>query len=72
MSDPVIAADGHTYERSAIERWLRQGKLVSPLTNFPLKSKDLYTNYALRARITEAAEATMADSPFTHAPHTMS
>jgi hypothetical protein len=26
MVDPVIAADGHTYERAAITRWFRQSK----------------------------------------------
>ena len=30
MNDPVIAADGHTYERRAIERWLSQ-KNYSPI-----------------------------------------
>ena len=33
MSDPVVAADGRTYERSAIEDWLSTGKQTSPLTN---------------------------------------
>ena len=31
MMDPVIAADGHTYERSAIQHWL-QGSSLSPVT----------------------------------------
>lgn len=26
--DPVITADGHTYERSEIERWLKTKKLA--------------------------------------------
>ena len=30
--DPVMAEDGHTYERRAIEKWLREKK-TSPLTN---------------------------------------
>ena len=29
MNDPVIAADSHTYERTAIERWL-QTNITSP------------------------------------------
>lgn len=32
MSDPVYAADGHTYEKVEMERWL-QTKTTSPLTN---------------------------------------
>lgn len=31
MDDPVIAADGYTYERSAIEDWLSRSK-ESPIT----------------------------------------
>ena len=32
MREPVVAADGHTYERAAIERWLRTST-TSPMTN---------------------------------------
>jgi hypothetical protein len=35
MRDPVIAADGHTYEREAIENWLRRGHRTSPQINLP-------------------------------------
>ena len=34
MADPVVASDGHTYERSAIVEWFRQGRLF-------LSGKDL-------------------------------
>jgi hypothetical protein len=49
MADPVVASDGHTYERSAIERVLRDSGL-SPLTREPLKW-GLFPNIALRNRI---------------------
>jgi hypothetical protein len=32
MDDPVVAADGHSYEREAIETWFR-GHNTSPMTN---------------------------------------
>eukprot|EP00039_Didymoeca_costata_P029781 m.26357 g.26357 ORF g.26357 m.26357 type:complete len:705 (-) comp7788_c0_seq1:126-2240(-) len=32
MTDPVLALDGHTYERSAIESWFQRSN-TSPLTN---------------------------------------
>jgi hypothetical protein len=35
MVDPVVAADGFTYERAAIEMWMRS-KDVSPRTREPL------------------------------------
>jgi hypothetical protein len=48
MRDPVTAADGMSYERSAIEEWLER-KTTSPYTNEPLKSTSLLPNIALRA-----------------------
>lgn len=51
MSDPVICADGFSYERSAIEKWLRQHG-TSPTTNEPLTNKKLLPNKTLKAAIT--------------------
>ena len=33
MKDPVIAADGHTYDRNAIQRSIDSGNMNSPMTN---------------------------------------
>lgn len=54
MQDPVSAADGQTYERRAIEAWLKKGDLegavpTSPLTGEPLKDKTLRPNFLARA-----------------------
>ncbi len=38
--DPVLAGDGHIYERTAIVRWIQQ-QGTSPLTREPLNLKDL-------------------------------
>jgi hypothetical protein len=48
MKDPVIAIDGHSYERSAIQKWFQTGQETSPKTNNPLSSQQLYPNHALR------------------------
>ena len=32
MDNPVMAADGHSYEKSAILEWLRGGNKLSPMT----------------------------------------
>ncbi|XP_064471946.1 WD repeat, SAM and U-box domain-containing protein 1-like [Ornithodoros turicata] len=37
MKDPVVAADGYTYERTAIMQWLESGKDTSPMTNETLE-----------------------------------
>uniref|UniRef100_A0A7S4UT27 U-box domain-containing protein n=1 Tax=Ditylum brightwellii TaxID=49249 RepID=A0A7S4UT27_9STRA len=46
MKDPVVAADGHTYERHAIRRWLQTSDM-SPLTGQTLSHKELVPNYLL-------------------------
>ena len=50
MSDPVMAADGHAYERTAIERWLAT-KSTSPLTGGELEHSILVPNHMLRRMI---------------------
>ncbi|XP_041460717.1 WD repeat, SAM and U-box domain-containing protein 1-like isoform X2 [Lytechinus variegatus] len=48
MKEPVIAADGYTYERKAIENWFRAGRNTSPMTNAPLSSINLTPNRSLK------------------------
>lgn len=52
MNDPVVLADGHTYERAAIEKWLL-ARATSPLTNLPLPQRAVYPNLAVRQVINE-------------------
>lgn len=47
MTDPVLAADGQHYERSAIQAWLADHD-TSPLTGLPLEHKFLIPNHMLR------------------------
>ena len=49
FSDPVVASDGHTYEREAITRWLRSSTR-SPITRERLTSTsvNLTPNMTLR------------------------
>lgn len=51
MSDPVVAADGHSYERSSIENWFSSGGKLSPLTGALLASQSLTPNHSLRKAI---------------------
>ena len=51
MEDPVVAQDGHTYERSAIAHWLKLGKRISPKTGARLLSTELTPNYSMRSLI---------------------
>jgi len=47
MNDPVIGKDGYTYERSAIEEWLRSHN-ESPMTRERMTANDLVPNRILR------------------------
>ncbi len=55
MSDPVIAADGHSYERAAIEKWLLTSN-ISPATNLPLLHKNLVPNHSIKMVILQYRE----------------
>ena len=52
MKDPVICSDGHTYERSAIEKWLSTNS-YSPITRQIITNNSLIPNIALRNIIQE-------------------
>ena len=52
MRDPVTACDGHSYERVAIEQWLRTHD-TSPKTGAQLRSRELLPNHSLRNSIEE-------------------
>jgi hypothetical protein len=51
MEMPVVAQDGFTYEKSAIEEWMRCKK-TSPKTNEPIEAV-LVPNFNLKSLITE-------------------
>ena len=55
MEDPVVAADGHTYERAAIERWMAK-KMMSPKTGEALESPTIFPNHAMRRQVREWQE----------------
>jgi len=44
MKDPVIAADGHTYDRNAIQQSIGSGNMNSPMTNQVLENTNLIPN----------------------------
>ncbi|KAL9237341.1 hypothetical protein vseg_011902 [Gypsophila vaccaria] len=46
MDDPYVAADGYTYNRAAIEKWLAENN-TSPTTNLPLPHKFIMPNYTI-------------------------
>ncbi|XP_072321089.1 WD repeat, SAM and U-box domain-containing protein 1 [Eucyclogobius newberryi] len=51
MKDPVIAADGYSYERAAIESWINTKNRSSPMTNLPLLTTLLTPNHTLKMAI---------------------
>ena len=61
FQDPVIAADGHSYERSAIEEWLSHHN-TSPLTNLKLPHKHLVPNRAIKSAVQSILAAGSAEA----------
>ena len=76
MRYPVLAADGHTYEREAIEHWFSNSNL-SPKTGLRLTSTNLIENIALRITIQEwmarhpAATTILTAKPYVSSPLAM-
>ena len=48
MRDPVIASDGVSYERAALEAWVAEHGAVSPTTRESIAA-DLIPNHMLRS-----------------------
>lgn len=51
MREPVMAADGYSYEREAIESWVNTKNRTSPMTNLPLQTTLLTPNRTLKMAI---------------------
>jgi len=65
MMDPVVAADGHTYERDKIEAWFASPQFAdrpvkSPMTNIQLDNTTLIPNHALKCVIQDAVDDKIA------------
>src|SRR3990167_10966745 len=59
MENPVVAADGFSYEKAAIEQWIQAFHLrqpTSPMTNLPLLNVSLIPNHTLRSAILQWSE----------------
>ncbi len=62
MLDPVITPSGHSYERTALEHYLRTVKGEDPQTRKTISVSDLTPNIALK----EAIREFLADNPWAH------
>ncbi|KAJ4843659.1 hypothetical protein Tsubulata_010162 [Turnera subulata] len=57
FNDPVTLETGQTYERKAIQEWLKRGNTTCPITRQPLSANSLpKTNYVLKRLITSWKE----------------
>jgi len=50
LREPVVVSDGHTYEKTSIEKWLRT-KNISPMTGDEMRDKNLTVNINLKKLI---------------------
>ncbi|XP_065880979.1 putative E3 ubiquitin-protein ligase LIN-1 [Euphorbia lathyris] len=57
FNDPVTLETGQTYERKAIQEWLKRGNTTCPITRQPLSTNSMpKTNYVLKRLITSWIE----------------
>ena len=67
MIDPVVASDGFTYEREAIEKWFKTSS-NSPRTGALLQHKILIPNIDKRQQVIAWSELQQSDLPIFKAP----
>jgi len=60
MRDPVLAADGHSYERRMIEEWFARGSMQSPMPNAYVSNTRVFPEITLKKAIKRALEVQMA------------
>ncbi|CAJ1966873.1 unnamed protein product [Cylindrotheca closterium] len=64
INDPVLAADGMTYERAVIEQWFERnqgsGCILSPMTGEPLPNLHLQPNIAVKTMAREHERSAQA------------
>ena len=65
MNDPVICADGETYEKTVIEEWIQEHtkmkkKLISPVTGEEMQHPFLTPNFSIKTLIVAFRESTMS------------
>ena len=54
LREPVIAADGHSYEKAALQDWLQHSN-ASPVTGILLPHNHVAANITLRQWIRESS-----------------
>ena len=61
MFDPVVAADGHSYDRTALQQWFERGRTTSPMHGGALANQSFVTNQALKSQVAEWLQRRGAD-----------
>ncbi|KAF6256446.1 ankyrin repeat-containing domain protein [Scenedesmus sp. NREL 46B-D3] len=56
LIDPVVACDGFTYDRRAVQEWFESGQRTSPLTKQQLRSTATLPNHVVRCAVNEWME----------------
>ena len=64
MTDPLVSKHGHSFERTAVLKWLEKGNTTCPITRQPLTMSMLIPNVSLRLRIRAWKSANEADQIF--------
>ncbi|XP_057534682.1 U-box domain-containing protein 9 [Amaranthus tricolor] len=63
MQDPVIISTGQTYDRPFIQKWLKAGHRICPITQQVLSHSLLTPNYLIREMIAQWCESRGIENP---------
>lgn len=53
MENPVVAADGQTYEKACIQQWFDRGHRTSPYSGATLPHTNVTPNYLIKSAISD-------------------
>jgi ankyrin repeat protein len=62
--EPVVAADGNTYERSEILKWFKRKQTTSPRTDLPLDDFSLRPNIQLKDAVERFKKCLLSEEAF--------
>ena len=63
MEDPVFAADGQTYDRKPLEKWINgQTRFTSPLSGIMINANPILPNHNLKSQIESALDQAVEEA----------
>lgn len=66
IKEPVICPDGHTYEREALEKWVRENGKSPVNPSLPVSLDQIFPNYAISSLLTQVTTNPVKEEELTY------